>query len=406
MVITMKKLKILYILLAVAFVFLSDNQAYSANNYIFLVTNQENVGDHNQAVAIANALKPQLAPETVEEQNFSAEDRGSLLNAVAKTLAADRDNKIIIIGAGEASILTLAALPQQPNVFIVHSSHQLTKQHILLRDHANVVALPWHAVTNKDLDKLTSPVTSVVTTYGVVHNLTPEVIQAEYEANQGKIPSSFKYLGVILGGDAPTPGGKTLYYTPNEAAKLASYLATIRKSDQHLLILNSSRTGKHNPHTGAVIPGTHVDERVDAVTAAFIHELERNGLKREKDFSLFDFHHKQPSYYKIILGALLVTESPLVVAGELTLMVSEAADCLPQGLVTAYFHSAMNKNHIRHCEAENKAGRINLLYLDQGKGVRAIPAFKVSSSERQTAADFVAKAVYARLQQLNKVSFN
>ena len=401
---TLKKLKILYFLLAGAFVFLSDNRAYSASNYIFLVTNQENVGDHNQAVGIANALKSHFAPETVEEQNFSAEDRRSLLNAMAKTLAADPDNKIIIIGAGEASILTLAALSPQPNVVIVHSSHQLTKQHILLRDRANVVALPWHAVTNKDLDKLTSPITYVVTTYGVAHNLTPEVIQAEYEANQGKIPSSFKYMGVILGGDAPTPGGKILYYTPTEAAKLASYLATIRKSDQHLLILNSPRTGKHNPHTGAVIPGTHVDERVDVVTAAFIQELERKGLKRDQDFSLFDFHFGQPSYYKIILGALLMTQSPLVVAGESTSMVSEAADCLPHGLVTAYFHSAMNKNHIRHCKAENKAGRINLLYLDSGKEVKAIPAFPINTTKaNDPAASVIAKAVYMRLKHLNKV---
>ena len=127
--------------------------------------------------------------------------------------------------------------------------------------------------------------TQIIPTIGVAHNLTPDLIQKEYEAHKQDLPKSNKYIGVILGGDAPTPEGKMLYYTQKEAQQLAAYLAgQVKWRKLHLLILNGPRTGKYNPQTHEMIKESHRNGNIDTVTTAFVAELKKAKACTRKGF--------------------------------------------------------------------------------------------------------------------------
>jgi hypothetical protein len=182
--------------------------------------------------------------------------------------------------------------------------------------------------------------------------------------------------------------------------QLADYLAPIVKEEKaHLLILNGPRTGKHDQETGNIIESSHRDGGVDAVTTAFVEALKRQGLTQGKDFTLLDFQFGKPSAYPVVLGALLATKSPIFVAGESTSMVSETADCLPKGLVTAYTNTAMNENHHKHCLSEKEAGRINILENTDGKW-QLFKANEIGDSKAsRPASQIIAEAIRERLAE-------
>lgn len=395
------------ILGALALLFLPCQSAEANNKHLFILTKESNAGDHNQALGIATALKRQIAPEEIQQKIFDISKKEQLLNAVQEAASA-AGSRAIVIAAGTPSIEIMASLPRKDRVIMLHSSHQVSSTHKMLKGRVDYIALPQYTVDAETLEELGGPSTKIITTAGVAHNLTPESIKNEYTAHQKEFPDFSAYKGIILGGDAELPGvdekGKTkwLYYTPEEARKLARYLIRdANENRKHLLILNGPRSGKHDLQTGMERENNHRNGTLDPVTAAFIQELEEQGLKKSVDYSLFDFQYGSPSRYKAVLGALLVTGSPLLVAGESTSMVSESADCLPQGLVTAYYHSAMNVNHKKHCQMENKAGRINILSLEKDKA-EFIPAAIAAGQETvsQPASDVIAAAVLKRFTQL------
>lgn len=370
------------------------------DTYIYLVTNKQNVGERNQVLGIANALKQKLSESGIQKE-FDIKEKAALLEDISQTLAEESDNKGIIIAAELNTIDLIKDIKHQPNIVIVHSSHQITKKHEELTNQVDLIALPKHILTNKSIEKLSSPYTSVIQTVGVAHNLSPSVIKDEYTKYKDKIPPAEHYIGVILGGDAPNPEGKMLYYTEKEARKLATYIAKHTLATRsHLLVLNGPRTGKHDQKTHKILETSHRNGHSDPVTQAFVDELRKQGLKEESHFTLFDFQFEQPSYYKAVLGALLSTNGSLFVAGESTSMVSEAADTLPQGLVTAYIHSAMNQNHKRHCQEERKSGRIHILSFNKKEKSTITNAdSKDSLLSTQSAAEVIAEKILELLRK-------
>jgi hypothetical protein len=394
------KKKIMNIMKQWAFILALFGQALSsqlyAENYMYLLVNEENAGDKNQVLGISNAVKSLQSQQDVVEEIFNVSDKEKFINAVqSKT-----DEQVIIIASGTPTIEILTQLKPARNVIIVHSSHQLTQQHNQLTGVAHIIALPAYTVNDNNLKELRSAFTEVVTTAGVAHNLSVSAIQQEYENNKNDIPVADNYMGVILGGDAPTPEQKILYYTSEESKNLAKFIAEkVKATKRHLLILNGPRTGQYDPVTQERINESHRNGKLDNVTSAFKDQLREEGLTEGKDFTLYDFQFGKPSYYKAVIGALYLNSSPIYVAGESTSMVSETADCLAKGKVTAFFHKAMNPNHMKHCTEENKAGRINLLHYSPAKGWQEIPAAYTSNdSASKPAAAIIAEAIIEKVK--------
>ncbi|MGV8949201.1 MAG: hypothetical protein ACOH2E_07570 [Candidatus Paracaedibacter sp.] len=359
-------LKKVWVLL-VAQVFVGSLEAQAAETFLYLFYDGSRAGEKNEVHGIAHALKEHLHKDTVQKE-FDLKDKEAFLADIKENLLKENSkNKGIILAAEVASINILRQLKPQNNIVIAHSSHQFTKDHATLKDVADIVALPQSVVTDEISKIFEGPQTTLIQTAGVAHNLSAKNIEEAFQKNKDSIPSAPAYVGIILGGDAETPDKKLLYYTSEEAVQVASYIAPFVKGKKaHLLILNGPRTGKHDQKTGEVIKESHRDGSIDPITAAFKEGLHQQGLSEDKNFTIFDFQFGKTSMYPVVLGALRHTNSPIFVAGESTSMVSEAADCLPKGFVTAFTNNAMNENHRKHCFSEKEAGRINILENTKG----------------------------------------
>jgi hypothetical protein len=392
----LKKIWIFLIVLVLA----GSSNAQTTQTFLYLLYDGGKVGEKNQVHGITQALKEYLPKDTVQKE-FELKDKEAFLANIQENLfKEDSKNKGIILAAEVGGIDVLSQLKPQKNIVIAHSSHQFTKEHSNLKDAVDIVALPQYVVTGEVLKAIESPDTTLIQTAGVPHNLSPKAIEEAFENNKGIIPVAPKYLGVILGGDAETPERELRFYTAKEAEELASFIASqIKEKQSHLLILNGPRTGKHDQSTGKVIETSHRDGSLDAVTAAFKGSLLKEGLIEGKNFTIFDFQFGKTSVYPVVLGALLKTKSPIFVAGESTSMVSETADCLPKGLVTAFAHNAMNENHRKHCQSEKEAGRINILENTDGNW-HLLEANKTSDSkDSRPASQIIAEAIKKRFEE-------
>jgi hypothetical protein len=393
-----KFINLLWIAITLATVNIQPLQA--GNTFLYIYTDPKNVGEYNQLKGIAHSLQ-QIASNTMKQEEFDTQQTQNLLKAITDNLNPDLGNRGIILAAEAHSLPVITALKPQENIVIAFSSHQFNEGYQKLKDIADIIALPQHTLSPQDIKALSSDSTTVVQTVGVAHNLDRDTIRESYNQNQAKIPPANKYLGLILGGDAPKPEGEMLYYTAEEAQNLAKYVATgILKDNAHLLILNGPRTGKHDNKSKdpKVLDTSHRNGVQDPVTQSFIAQLKEEGFIEGENFTLFDFQYDQPSEYKTVLGALLVTASPLLVAGESTSMVSETADCLPSGLVTAYTHDAMNRNHFQHCTSEKDAGRIKLLENLGDKWKITEAPHSRQDQINIPASEMLAQAIYAKLK--------
>jgi len=391
--------KVSFLLLALVLSGFSAAQA--AQTFLYLLYDGIRAGEKNQVHGIARALKEHLPEDTVQKEFDLKEKEAFLADAHENLSREDSQNKGVILAAEVTGIDVLRQLKPQKNVIIAHSSHQFTKDHARLKDVADIVALPEYAVTAEVLKAIESPYTTLIQTAGVPHNLSPAAIEEAFQDNKVIIiPPAPAYVGVILGGDAETPEGKLLYYTAEEARELAFHIAPqVKEKQSHLLILNGPRTGKHDQNTGKMIEGSHRDGKLDAITSAFKDSLLKEGLIEGKDFTLFDFQFGKPSAYPVVLGALLKTKGPIFVAGESTSMVSETADCLPKGLVTAFTNHAMNENHKKHCSSEKEAGRISILENTDGKW-RLLEAKETGGlNSSRPASQIIAESIKKRFEE-------
>lgn len=378
-----------YSFLAGIFIFLGWGIA-EAGPFLYLLFDSTKVGDKNQVYGVAGALEQQFPPFVRKEFDCST-GKQEFLNTL-KTLGQSSQDRVLVVAAGEGAIPVLQQLSPQDHIVIAYSSHQYTPGQASLKDVVDAIVLPTHVVTPEIKNTFADGRATLVETIGVPHQLSPEAVQKAYTENKARIPDASPYVGVILGGDAPTPEKDMRYYTVSEAQKLADYLVG-QEPGKYLLILNGPRTGKHDQQTGEVMTDSHRQGKLDLVTVAFVEGLKEKGLTQGKDFQIFDFHFGDTTpYYPIVLGALSAKGGRLYVAGESTSMVSESVDCLAAGCVIAYTNQAMNANHGKHLISEQTAGRIQV--LREAAGQWTLEKAQANSSQKsQSAAAVVAEKI-------------
>lgn len=396
------------------FATLSISAIQAVETVLYVLYDGTRAGEKNQVQGVASALKESRLNNLIQKEFDLKKNEQEFLADITQNIKEKPETKFIVLAAEVDSIQPLknlkdkvAQINPHPLVIVSHSSHQYTQNHAQLKDVADIVALPESVVTEEIRQALTSPNTTLISLRGVPHNISLPSVEKAYQAHKDLIPAAKKYMGIILGGDAETAEHKLLYYTPEEAVQIASYIVLQVKNKAHLLILNGPRTGKHDPSTGKVIQTSHRDGGVDQVTAAFVQELQNRGLTQGQDFTLFDFQfpkpgEEKPSVYPVVLGALSATNSSIYVAGESTSMVSETADCLP-GRVTVFKHGAMNPTHEAHCQSEYQKGTIQILEPGQGGKWQLLKAKAVTDTQAQKpASQILAEAIQKRLEEKEK----
>jgi len=323
---------------------------------LYLLSNHERVGDHNQALGIARAFKDISSEVAIEDLNTKETSSSQVNTAVGKDFA---QGKVVVIGTGEGGIEGIKDLNTAPELTIILTSHMFLNRYrdeYLLKK-VDFIALPSHV--SAPIKELLGP--KLIETTNVAHNRQAEVADATFrEWGEREIPQHKSYLGVVLGGDAPTPANEIKPFTLDDARKLADYVAQ-HAGEDYVLVLNGPRTGKHD-ESKTEIPTAHRDGNLDRVTAAFKAHLEdKLGSERVKVID-FQFEGK-PSYNSVdlVVGALRATNGRMIVPGESTSVVSETVDTLPLGQVLVYKNSAMNEVHLAHIASELAASRVDVL---------------------------------------------
>lgn len=328
---------------------------------IYLLSNHDNAGDHNQTLGIHAAFNK------LSQEESSVEDIDTKIikpSAIKAKVDEDLHEKVIVIGAGEGGIDGIAELTQHPNLVTCLTSHMCLdryKDPTLLRK-VDFIALPTHVAS----DVKQELGAKLIETTGVAHNR--QLDMATYEKWKTELPPAKAYLGVYLGGDAPTPTKEMKLFTKDDAARLADYVvAKVQEMNPQnlkevgILVLNGPRTGKFDAEKKED-PTVHRAGKADPITDFFGQKLAESGV----NYKIFDFQHtpeNKPPYNAVDLaaGAVNVTGGTMVIPGESTSVISEFIDTLPKGKVIVYHNSAMNEVHQAHVESELNAGRVYVL---------------------------------------------
>lgn len=323
---------------------------------IYLLSNHDNVGDHNQTLGIRAAFDEISQEENgVEDINTKESDALEIKTKVEKDLARE---KVIVIGAGEGGIDGVAALTKNPNLTVCLTSHMVLDRysdpHLLGK--IDFVALPTHVAPSVK-QALGS---KLIETTGVAHNRRLDM--AIYNEWKNELPAADTYLVVYLGGDAPTPTKEMKLFTKEDASHLADYTVTKVKemsaqgAKVGILVLNGPRTGKHDMDKKED-PTVHRAGKADPITDFFAQKLTENHMT----FKTFDFQHdtlenkKWVSPYNafdLAIGAVKETQGQILIPGESTSVVSEVRSIFPTGHVIVYTHGAMNEVHMAHVVSE------------------------------------------------------
>jgi hypothetical protein len=347
-------MKCILILTGFLFLMTSDVQALK----LYLLSNHDNAGDHNQVLGVKRALF-QLSREDIptEDSNTKTTNSSQIKDMVEKDLP---DQKVIIVGSGEGGIEGIKDLSPNPNLTVCLLSHMFLEGYKdpSLLEKVSFIALPTH-VSADIKEQLGS---KLIETIGVAHNRQAEVAEATYnEWGSKELPAYKAYLAVVLGGDAPIPGpAKDMkLFTEEDATQLANYVAQ-NADDACILVLNGPRTGKHNSDKKEILT-VHREGHSDRITELFQKELAAHGIENVK---VFDFQHGSQAPYNsfdLALGAVKVTNGMMLIPGESTSMISEAIDTLTPDHVLVYENSAMNEVHQAHIASELAAGRVSVL---------------------------------------------
>lgn len=334
---------------------------------VYLLSNHDNAGDHNQVLGIEAAL------EKIGGQKITSEDLNTKItipldikDKIKKDLAKEI---IIVVASGEGGIDGIKDITTHPNLIICLTSHMFLERYndpnILAK--VNYIALPVHAA--EPYRKLLGA--KLIETTGVAHNRQPDQADKVYkEWGTAELDYPPSFLVAVLGGDAPTPppSKDIKLFTKDDAAKLADYVAKNAK-DATIIVLNGPRTGKHDKNKQEV-KTVHRNGYSDPITTYFVEILQSKGIKDHK-IKVFDFQHNTPenkdhvlpfNAFDLAIGALRdSTRGMILVPGESTSMISEAVDSLPPRKVLVYKDSPMNEIHEAHVNSELCAGRVSVL---------------------------------------------
>jgi hypothetical protein len=383
------KFKILSSLLFVFTLFLSD-MAF-ASQQIVVYRDFGHKGDENQIKGVLQAFTKIAGDIGVKEFNMGQEND---LCSYVSVLQSNVDKKPIILAVGEKTVNSYAEMLPFVGTISVHLCHMVTSNHPKLVGKVDFMALPIHAIDHFE-QTLAGTTTQLIKTIGVSHNRQIEAIQQIYQTDKNKISKNGPYLGVILGGDAPTQTGEIKLFTEENVRHLANYVADMRQ-DRHLLIINGPRTGKYDTQLQE-IKTSHREGQKDFVTQAFLDELSKRNISLEQ-YTLFDFQFNMPNNdMDLVLGALRQTQSSILVPGESTSSISECIDVLQPNAVSVYCNSAMNPVHEAHVKSEMGANRIKLLSL----GFEDIKALiKIDAMPANSAAEIIARALYKKILEI------
>lgn len=340
---------------------------------LYLVSNHDKVGDHNQALGIEAAVK-KLSRDKVSVEDLNAKTITSA--EIKQKLEQDLPHeKVIYVGTGEGGINGLAEVSKAPNLTTCLTSHMFLPQYKddSLLAKVDIIALPAH-LSSDEKKELGA---KLVETTGVAHNRHADM--ATYDEWKKELPPADIYLGVYLGGDAPNQAQEIKHFTEEDATRLADYVIGKAKElrnqdlDVCVLVLNGPRTGKHDG-AGKEILTAHREGKADHITEAFGEKLADKGIEHK----IFDFQYDTPenkkwvaSYnaFDLVTGAVRTTKGKMIVPGESTsvvsetidIMPSEAIETMPPGKAVVYHNSAMDKSHIDHVVSELDAGRVSIL---------------------------------------------
>lgn len=271
--------------------------------------NPENLGDDKNAIGTARALMQQFGLEGPIE-TFDLKQGTEALRSRVKGLA---KGDFVVIGAGERSLKPLAALKDLLNVTTSWSGHQKSS---IIYDHdreIDSIHLPAYATNtgDKGLRHL------ITTPFGVPNDKHAIDYSAEYdkwqESSANPIRHADAYIGIMLGGDAPTAEGEIRRYTPTEAKAFGRWIGEqALKSGQNVLVTNDPRTGKYEPEDlerynselaytlsmkepPDLISKPSIQKNIhchradpDPVSQAFLDGLKEGGLPEER-WQFFDF---------------------------------------------------------------------------------------------------------------------
>jgi hypothetical protein len=363
--------------------------------HVFLILDPARAGDMMQLKGVADALKTITRIATVQE--IPVERKEQWIRKIAET-----EETAVVLTINREGIDLIETLrahrPKKPkNLVLVHISHQLLEQHNRLAGKADIIALPRHAVTLGQVMRLFP--SRVALTRGVPHALSETRILAELKGvDSFRIPQKSRYLTVVLGGDVEMPNGSVQFYTPEEAARLARYVARrASETGSHILVLNGPRTGRYDPSFPGTreerreYPGVHRDGTPDPVTTRFVQTLAKAKIPSGQ-VTVFDFQWGKPDPWLQTLGLTLSRPgSHMLVPGESVSRISESADILPSGTMTVYLHGAMNESHKQYVMAEWRDGKFDT--LDHALILTRAPAHRKKGAGRVMASETVARAI-------------
>lgn len=331
---------------------------------IYTLSNQNNAGDHSQALGIARALKECAGRRSgFKDLNTKTTTSFEIKQEIENVLPHE---KVIVIGTGEGGIDGIEELSPNPNLMICLTSHMFLERYKdpKLLEKVRFIALPTHTPSHvkKQLGA------KLIETIGVAHNHQhgdPDKVYETWGAKE--LPSCKVYLGVILGGDAPVPGPQenVKFFTEKDARKLADYIAQNSKG-ACVLVLNGPRTGKYDLNQKE-IPTAHRNGNSDHITKLFEKQLAMLGIQNIK---IFNFQHNSPenqewilpyNSFELVVGALRAANGMMLIPGDSTSDISEAIDMLAPGKVLVYETNAMNEVHKAHLASELAMGRISVL---------------------------------------------
>lgn len=358
-------------------------------NIIVLITN-EFLGDDNNSLGVARALKELQQQATITQ--YKQNDWSNI--------SIDETQNTIVIGAGEATLETIADLKSKyrNKVFVSWSSHQLPEKKMQeMLDTIDLINLPNGIITTfTERERFKG---KLVETNGVPHNLSREDLKEAYEKAKVFLPefnNDKKRILFVLGGDAPNvQTGQIQCFNDRDIEQVVKYITSLDQEKHQIFIVSSPRTGKYilevNKHTESAKlienPTTHrsdkpITEPTDPVSMSLLKLLNDSKI----DYSFYDFRYGEVSFFKALLHCCSVAFIP----GESTSMISEAKDFTG---VIIYTNSAMSKSHTRFVEQISKTYGLKVL-----NGQILEKSVECKPISTQTAAETVANAIISSLE--------
>ena len=334
---------------------------YSANSFfeqkpfvVIQIYEETAVGDKNQIIGIVNAFKKHK--QSLKVVDCPCNEKTDLSKLINDISGSKKNSLVIGVGKTAFAVLDQLSTKNLAHIKTLALGHQWTTAYSALLGKVTWIAVPDYAVPDSlpDLSR-----TKLIRTNGVSHAVTPESLHTECNAYKAKIPLTAADRVIILGGDAPTTAGVQKRFTKADAIGLAIAILHER-NDGILYIVNGPRTGKLNENLEE-IKNIHRDERIDAVTTAFIETLKKQGVS-ENRIKLYDFKFGQKSLYTPLLAAAFLSNTAIWVPGESSSMICQITSVIPPKNVLIYDNGAMNETHKKHVESVYAQGKGKRFY--------------------------------------------